>query len=195
MAKPQLWMLVGGNGAGKSTFYQQFLKSRGMPFVNADLIAKEYFPDDPEEMSREAAKMAERLRYRLIEEKKTFCFETVFSHVSKIDFIADAKAAGYEIVLVFIHLGNSELNKARVHQRVSEGGHNVPEDRISPRVERLTQNVCKVMALGLADEVHILDNSSSDNPFVRLATIIDGELSLLMETKPEWLVEIVSGVS
>ncbi|MEH6549577.1 MAG: zeta toxin family protein [Pseudomonadales bacterium] len=195
MAKPQLWMLVGGNGAGKSTFYQQFLKSRGMPFVNADLIAKEHFPDNAEEMSREAAKMAERLRYRLIEEKKTFCFETVFSHVSKIDFIADAKAAGYEIVLVFIHLGNSELNKARVHQRVVKGGHNVPDDRISSRVERLTQNVCKVMALGLADEVHILDNSSSDNPFVRLATIIDGELSLLMETKPEWFEEIVSGVS
>ncbi|MCB1616109.1 MAG: zeta toxin family protein [Pseudomonadales bacterium] len=193
MATPQLWMLVGGNGSGKTTFYQQFLKPMGMPFVNADLIAKEYFPDNPEVMSREAASMAERLRYRLLEEKKTFCFETVFSHVSKIDFIADAKAAGYEIVLVFIHLDNPELNKARVHQRVAEGGHDVPEDRITARVERLTHHVSKVIALGLTDEVHILDNSLAGNPFVRVATIIDHEVSILVGAAPLWLEAILSG--
>ncbi|MEQ3763363.1 MAG: AAA family ATPase, partial [Alcanivorax sp.] len=40
-------MLVGGNGSGKSTFYEQMLKPKGMPFINADIIAKEAFPDDP----------------------------------------------------------------------------------------------------------------------------------------------------
>ena len=49
-------------------------------------------------------------------------FETVFSHPSKIDFLAQAKSLGYEVVLVYIHLTNDELNQARVAQRVSEGG-------------------------------------------------------------------------
>ena len=54
MSKKQLWMLVGGNGAGKSTFYQQALQPLGIPFINADVIAKELFPDAPEAHSYEA---------------------------------------------------------------------------------------------------------------------------------------------
>ncbi len=192
MSRPQLWMLVGGNGAGKSSFYEQFLKARGIPFVNADLIAKEYFPEDPEGKSREAADIAEGLRYRLITASKSFCFETVFSHVSKIDFIGDAKAAGYEIVMVYIHLDNPALNKARIHQRVMSGGHNVPEDRIEPRIERLTRNVTKVIALGLADQVHVLDNSSYENPFVRIVQVAGGKMTAYVDPLPDWVLGLLS---
>ena len=97
---PQLWVLAGGNGAGKSTFYERFLKPSGLPFVNADILARELFPDDPEANSYEAARAVEVLRQQLVEEGRTFCFETVFSHPSKIDFVAMARARGYEIILV-----------------------------------------------------------------------------------------------
>jgi len=36
----QLWLLAGGNGAGKSTFYRTQLEPLGVPFVNADVLAK-----------------------------------------------------------------------------------------------------------------------------------------------------------
>lgn len=36
---PILIVLCGPNGAGKSTFYEIMLKSHGLPFVNADLMA------------------------------------------------------------------------------------------------------------------------------------------------------------
>jgi predicted ABC-type ATPase len=36
----QLWILAGGNGSGKSTFYEQYLRPQGLSFVNTDLIAK-----------------------------------------------------------------------------------------------------------------------------------------------------------
>ncbi len=41
-------MLVGGNGSGKSTFYRLTLEPLGLPFVNADLLARIVFRDAPE---------------------------------------------------------------------------------------------------------------------------------------------------
>ena len=192
MDKPQLWLLVGGNGAGKSTFYEQFLKARGLPFVNADLIAREYFPDDPEGRSLEASALAEKLRYRLVDERRSFCFETVFSHPSKIDFLGVAKAAGYEIIMVFIHLGNADLNKARISQRVASGGHNVPDARVAPRIDRLLKNVKTVVQLGLADEVHILNNSDSVDPFKRELSVSYGEVELNSDDCPDWVLDLLT---
>ncbi len=184
--KPQLWVLVGGNGAGKITFYQQFLKPRGLPFVNADLIAKDKFFEDPESKSREAAQMAEKLRYELLDEGKTFCFETVFSHAGKIDFIAAAKARHYETILVFIHLEDPQLNVARVKQRVNEGGHNVPEEKIAPRIKRLEENVQLVIEHGLATQVHIMDNSDYENPYVKVLSVFNGNVTEYVDPLPNW---------
>lgn len=40
-AAPVLVLLAGPNGAGKSTFYAHFLAAEGLPFINADLIARD----------------------------------------------------------------------------------------------------------------------------------------------------------
>jgi predicted ABC-type ATPase len=182
--KKQLWLLAGGNGAGKSTFYWTHLAPKGLPFVNADLLAQQLFPHDPERHSYEAAMVASEMRTQLLGEGRTFCFETVFSHPSKIDFIAQAKTMGYEVVLVFIHLDNVSLNQARIAQRVSEGGHNVPEDKVISRIPRTLTHLRQV--LPLCDSVYILDNSRSDDPFQQLAAIINGELSVKRHPLPEW---------
>ena len=52
--------------------------------------------------------------FRLLQEGRRFCFETVFSHPAKIDFVAQAKALGYEVILVFIHLKEQALNQERI---------------------------------------------------------------------------------
>ncbi len=186
----QLWLLAGGNGAGKSTFYQSRLTSLGIPFINADVIAKELHPEAPERFSYEGAKLAEQMRLRLLQEGRSFCFETVFSHSSKIDFVARAKALGYQVILVFIHLDNSALNKARVSQRVSEGGHHVPEDKVDSRIPRLLENIKVVIPL--CDHVRILDNSRADNPFQQLVTIRNGEIEIDCLDLPGWLDEMLS---
>jgi predicted ABC-type ATPase len=141
MDKPQLWMLVGGNGAGKTTFYRQFLQGLDVRFVNADLIAKELAPDHPEAVSYDAAQIAEQLRYDMVSQGMSFCFETVFSHPSKLDFVRHAKASGYEVIMVFIHLGDVQLNIARISQRVVEGGHAVPDDKVIERLARLVGHI------------------------------------------------------
>jgi len=180
----QLWMLVGGNGAGKSTFYDQVLKPLGMPFINADLIAKELYPDNPEAMSYQAAKIAENLRYERLEAGDSFCFETVFSHPSKIDFIARAKALGYQVIMVVIHVSDSSLNCARVARRVMEGGHSVPDEKVVARIPRMLAHVCR--AIPLCDQVRIFDNSSLGQPFMPVLTIRDGQRVIHMDPLPEW---------
>lgn len=183
----QLWLLAGGNGAGKSTFYRTQLQKHGIPFVNADVIAQEIFPDAVEKNSYPAAKIAAEIRNKLLQEGRNFCFETVFSHPSKIDFVANAKALGYQIILVFIHLEPVALNKARVKQRTEEGGHNVPEDKIENRIPRLLQHI--KIALPLCDQVRALDNSSATYPFEPVFTLYNGveqKIITHLSPLPEW---------
>jgi len=180
----QLWLLAGGNGAGKTTFYTTQLKPLNLPFVNADNIARELFPLNPEEHSYQASSIAEEMRNRLLEEGLTFCFETVFSHPSKIDFLAKAKAMNYDVILVFIHLNSSELNKARISQRIETGGHAVPDDKVQNRIPRTLENI--KTAIQLADQCYLLDNSRYDKPFQQVAVVRQHQVELKVKPVPDW---------
>ncbi len=188
----QLWLLAGGNGAGKSTFYRLFLEPRGLKFINADMIARDLSRENPEDASYKAAHLAERLRQRFLDEGLSFCFETVFSHASKIDFTARAKALGYEVILVYIHLENPELNEARVSQRISEGGHAVPAEKIHSRLPRTMGNIISI--LPLVDSAFILDNSSRSNPFRQIAVVRLGRKRILCEDPPLWAKDMLSAI-
>ena len=183
-AKKQLWMLTGGNGAGKSTFYRTQLAPTGLSFVNADILAKQLYPHAPENHSYDAAMLAEQMRLQLLQEGRSFCFETVFSHPSKVDFVAQAKTMGYEIILVFIHLDTVILNQARIAQRVSEGGHHVPDEKVINRIPRVLKLIRQ--ALPLCNQAYILDNSRVDNPFQQLAVVLGGQLELKQNSIPAW---------
>jgi predicted ABC-type ATPase len=64
--KKQLWVLAGGDGAGKTTFYNHYLKKHGIKFVNADLIARVLNAEHPERMSYEAATLATEIREDMV---------------------------------------------------------------------------------------------------------------------------------
>ena len=189
MQAKQLWLLAGGNGAGKSTFYHTRLAPLGFPLVNADLIARELFPEAPELHSYEAMQIVEEIRENLLIEGRSFCFETVFSHPSKVDFVGKAKALGYEVILVMIHLGSTSLNKARVAQRVEEGGHDVPDEKIETRIPRLLHLIKSVIPL--CDHVTLLDNSRADNPLIQVLTIRNGQVETILEPLPDWARQLV----
>ncbi len=182
-------MLVGGNGSGKTTFYNSFLKPSGIPFINADNIARQQFPEDPEGKSYEASALAATERDRQLAAGASFCFETVFSHPSKIDFIVKAKNSGYRVKLVYIHLEDPRLNVARVSVRVTQGGHSVPEDKIRSRIPRTMQQVASVV--GLVDELLIFDNSSLLNPYELVAHLADGKVIYVKSAPPLWSTEML----
>lgn len=185
----QLWVLAGGNGSGKSTFYKMYLARYGLKFVNADLIAGDLNSRDTEGTSYNAATLAARIREGLISQGISFCFETVFSHESKIDFLAQAKANGYKIILIYIHLSDPGLNEARVKQRVSEGGHNVPIEKIYSRIPR-TMKLIRT-ALSLVDEARILDNSYKDDPYRQIIVMKSGNYKFKTDPLPDWVNKIL----
>lgn len=185
----QLWILAGGNGAGKSTFFKLYLADYGIKLVNADLIAKEINTKNSEKLGYEAATIAETIRNDLLSQGASFCFETVFSHESKIDFIAQAKGMGYKIILVYIHLIDSSLNEARVHQRTTEGGHSVPTDKIHSRIPRTMKHI--KTALTIVDEAWILDNSSEQNRFQQMVVMKSGKYEIKVNPIPNWVKAIL----
>ena len=95
----------------------------------------------------------------------------------------------YEIILVFINLENISLNLSRINQRISEGGHSVPAEKVAARIPRTLENIRKVIPL--CDSVFILDNSRADNPFKKLVTISTGKIKK-ESALPSWCELIIS---
>jgi predicted ABC-type ATPase len=156
----QLWLLVGGNGDGKSTFYLLVLEPQGLPFVNADRLARLVYPEASEVHSYEAAQLAEQQRNNLLLRGTSFCFEAVYSHPSKIDFAARAKSLSYAVIMIIIHLEGVELNAARVAQVKA--------------------------SIPFCDEMHVLDNSSVDDPLRPVITIRSGRVQQQQHPLPAW---------
>lgn len=159
----RLDLVIGSNGAGKSTFIEFTLAPLlpGSPVVNADEIAKRRWPDAALAHAYEAARIAADTRTKLIDLGESFIAETVFSHPSKLELIDAAHAAGYTVVLHVV-LIPEELAVERVRHRVRAGGHQVPEDKIRQRYRRLWELVA-VAALR-AEFTTFYDNSTRRGP-------------------------------
>lgn len=70
---PLLHLLAGPNGSGKTTFYEHVLKPvTGLPFVNADVIARKRWPGSDQDHSYEAAQIAADQRESLITSGQSF---------------------------------------------------------------------------------------------------------------------------
>jgi predicted ABC-type ATPase len=186
MADPVLHLIAGPNGAGKSTLYERVIGPvTHLEFVNADVIAIERWPEDPEHHSYEGAELAAQVRSALIEAGTSFVTETVFSHESKQDILRAARGHGYLVTLHLVMVP-VELAVARVKSRVAAGGHGVPEDKIRSRYERLWPLVAE--AIGLAHRAVVYDNSRAARPLHEVATF---ERSVLLPSPdwPEWTPE------
>lgn len=168
----RLDLVVGPSGAGQSTFVELALAPLrpGASFVNAEIIAAQRWPDDPQGHSYEAAEVAATTRDRLLELREPFIAETVFSHPSELELIEAAVTAGYTVALHAVMVP-ADLAVQRVAQRVASGGHAVPEDQIRQRYQRLWPLV--VDAIGRADTARIWDNSRRDGP-VEVALFVHG---------------------
>jgi predicted ABC-type ATPase len=171
--RPNLYIIAGPNGSGKTTFVKRFLPFYVdcLNFVNADLIASGLAPFSPEVAAVKAGKlMLEEIeRYR--NQRVDFAFETTLAGRSYLKFFKEIKKEGYQIHLFFLWIRSSELALRRVKERVSMGGHDVPAQTILRRFARGLSNLFRLYR-PLLDSWIVFDNSG-DLPIV-IAQEIDG---------------------
>lgn len=181
-ALPTIIALAGSNGAGKSTFYETQLASLGWPFVNADQLARELNLDP-----YPAADLAKQRRAKLVKQKSSFIFETVFSDPvgEKVQFLQDASKSGYHVILIFLAIRDFETSIQRVGMRVSQGGHDVPIEKLRSRHARTLANL--KLAIRCLPQVRIFDNSDLAKPFEHVATFVNGKPRFGLFMLSEWL--------
>lgn len=157
---PNLFIIAGCNGAGKTTssftVFPELLKVK--EFVNADEIARGLSPFQPESVSMEAGRIMIRRLDELINAGRDFAFETTLSTRSFVSLCNEARQKSYNIYLVFLWLNEPELAIQRVAQRVSEGGHNIPEETIVRRYSAGLKNFINLYK-DLVDGWFVMDNS------------------------------------
>ncbi len=184
--RPILVAIAGPNGAGKTTFFHAHLARAGLYFVNADVLAAE-FAIDP----YEAARLAVALREELVAREESFVFETVFSDPvgDKISFLEEAARCGHVVALCDIGLANPAQSVERVAMRVSQGGHDVPDDKLRSRFPRTLRNL--QAAIVRLPHVLVYDNSDLNMPYRQVAAFEHGQPRQLQEPTPEWLRQIL----
>ncbi len=158
--KPNLYIIAGCNGAGKTTASFTILPEilNCKEFVNADEIAKGISPFQPEKVAFEAGRIMLKRIDELLESQTNFSFETTLATKSYKSKIAKAKAQNYNVILLYFWLKNVELAKERVRIRVTEGGHNIETEVIERRYKNGIRNLFEIY-LPIVDELMIFDCS------------------------------------
>lgn len=165
---PNLYIIAGCNGAGKTTASYTVLPEmlNCKEFVNADEIARGISPFQPDKAAIDAGKIMLTRIKELINLKVDFSFETTLSARYFVTLINEAQRQGYYVTLVFFWLNSIELALQRVKMRVSEGGHDIPEETIKKRYKMGIKNLIK-MYIPVCDYWIVVNNSNS--PFQLIA--------------------------
>ena len=143
---PIVYVIAGPNGAGKTTFADEFLPGfvDCREFLNADLIAAGLSPYAPESQNFRAGRLLLERFNELVRKSRDFAFETTLSGLGHVQHLRAIKKNGYQIILFFLWLPNSDLAVARVDNRVRQGGHNVPEPVIRRRYIKGIRNLFQI---------------------------------------------------
>jgi predicted ABC-type ATPase len=160
MEHPNVVILAGPNGAGKSTVAKALL-SKGLGvrhYVNADTIARGLSDFHSDELAFKAGKIMLEHLHDLAAEKVNFAFETTLASRTFAPWIAELKQQGYLFHLFFVWVPSADVSIERVKDRVSLGGHDVPEETIRRRYDRGLSNFFKLYK-PLANSWKFFDNT------------------------------------
>jgi len=194
---PELWLIAGPNGAGKTTFAQRKPLGElidGVRLLNPDDLTLQLlqsrgcssFDDAEPELLRstfiEAAnRISDELTSRLQQNEKV-AVETVLSsdkYKPAVEFVRQQH--GF-FGLIYVALRSPELACQRVARRHSEGGHDVPADKVTQRWSRSLNQLpwfaCR------ADRLLVFDNSNEEAsvPPQLLASGIQGRITVYDST-------------
>jgi predicted ABC-type ATPase len=188
-----LFVFAGANGSGKTTLYKRHKHIFSeIPFVNADEMLKEVTGNNDPSNAKFGQELANAEIEKCFAEEKSFVFETVFSHESKIELVKRAKLLGYAVSIYFCHLSDAAQNIARVKHRIDQGGHDVPEEKIITRIPRTLENVRT--ALQFADDFYVFDNSYTEGHQLVAYKKVYSEVTIV-PSAPDWVRDLVKSVA
>lgn len=163
---PQIIVLAGTNGAGKSSIAGEVVRRAGAQYFNPDEAARRIrarHPElSPEEASSRAWHLGRRMLEKAIEQRLQFAFETTLGGHTMTRLLMKAADAGIAVRIWYVGLSSADLHVERVHSRVARGGHDIPERRIRQRFDSSRENL--IALLPHAAELRLLDNSHEGDP-------------------------------
>jgi len=106
---------------------------------------------------------------------QTIGVETVLSSPKYRPLVIQARNRGFQVKLIYVVLRSAELQLERIRIRVSEGGHDVPMDKVVERRRRSFEQLA--WFIRNVDECFLYDNSTA-------------EPELLGGLRPPYLVQI-----
>jgi predicted ABC-type ATPase len=139
---PSVVVIGGPNGAGKTTISKAVLAGTlGITeFVNADIIAQGLSGFEPERAAMQAGRIMLRRVDELAEANANFAFETTLASRTFAPWLRGIITRGYRFYLTFVWVSSADISIRRVRDRVSKGGHFVPDEVVRRRHARGTSN-------------------------------------------------------
>lgn len=179
----KVYTIIGGvNGVGKSSF-TGVLKSRTADLgviVDVDKITGQLGKG-----AIEGGKAALRIMEDCIEKGVSFTQEATLSGHRIKNTAQRVRDAGYQIRLYYIGLDTADESNRRIANRVARGGHNINTDDVDRRFKSRWDAVKAV--LPYCDEAAFYDN---DNGFAEVAIYQNGEMILVGDYRPRWIIEL-----
>ena len=157
---PQVYIIAGPNGSGKTTFAVEFLpKYADCPaFINADTLARGLSGFSPDAVALKAGRILLEQIETYASKKTNFAFETTLSGMTYLSRFRDLKKEGYATHMFFLWIPDVKLSLARVANRVKMGGHDIAENVVRRRFHKGISNFFKHYRQVL-DSWSLFDNS------------------------------------
>ena len=158
-----MFIIAGPLGAGKTTFYEAYLKEAFPSLVPAVRHQQQPYIND----------------------RRSFAVEDIRVDTQLLD---EAKAAGYATKVLFISTEDANLNVGRVLVRMSRGGQAVPISSVIDSYRESPKNLLEVRKH--ADDLILYDNTAHRRGYRVVAQFVGGELTKTAQTIPDWAARV-----
>lgn len=185
---PDLIIIAGCNGAGKSTFAPSFLPENLNSF-DYDRTYLENYNSLPDSEFRDKFATDQTIKdfessiENAIKTKSSFCYETNFD-TYPVFWAEKFKENGYRVNLIFFCLESQEIAEHRVQVRTEFKGHFVDNQTIDLKWKAGYKNLN--LHFKMFDNILLVDNSKQNEVYTNLVQIENGEVEIMADKIPNY---------
>ena len=183
---PNLIIIAGCNGAGKSTFASSFLPE-GLTSFDYDRLLLENYNSLPDSELREqfakdqTIKEFESSVETALVNKTDFCYETNFDSYP-IYWAEKFMKNGYQINLIFFCINSQDIARHRIQVRTEFKGHFVDNKTIDLKWKAGYKNIN--LHFKFFDNILFVDNSKQNDVYSNILQIEKGKSIVMADSIP-----------